>query len=86
MSLPVPLLHAYLSLRDHDGPTHHKRNLALLDAAHILHLLPVPDSALTSSRLLPSSPPPTVHFSSVAHRLLFTNHDASSQRYSSSAV
>lgn len=69
-ALPIPLLLHYRSVRQRSQSTPHERNVALLDAARILHLQPVPESFLARSSLTPSTPPPLVQFSSAAHQQL----------------
>ena len=71
--LPLPLLTHYLARRHRDQPTLHERNVALLQAAHVRQLEPVPAGWATRSGLTPTAPLPTIAFSSAAHRQMLAN-------------
>ena len=71
--LLVQLLHRHRAHRRRTEPTAHERNVAVMEAAHILHLAPVPESFLPLSSLTPSSPLPPILFSASVHQDLLAN-------------
>ena len=71
--LPIPLLNHYLARRHQSTATAHERNVALLEAANIRQLQPVPVAWLACSGLTPNPPPPVIQFSSAAHQQMLTN-------------
>ena len=73
--LPIPLLLQYRAFRQRSRPTDHERNVALLDAARIRHLPPVPAAYVGQTHLSPASPPPAIHFSSADHQAAFSRED-----------
>ena len=74
-SLPISLLYYYHSLRRRPDLVGHERQIALLEAANIRHLSPLPSAAVASNHLSPASPPPPIQFSLPAHQQLLADDD-----------
>jgi len=64
---PLHLLYSYIHSHHRQALSTHEHHVAFMEAAHLRHLLPVPDSFLAQCRLAPSFPPPAVRFTNPAH-------------------
>jgi len=69
-AIPVTLLCAYLHSRRRETRSTHEQHVAFMEAIHIRHLKPIPNTFLPQSRLSPSFPPPAVRFTNPAHTSL----------------
>ena len=66
----VELLYTYIQSRRRPVLSTHEHHVAFMEATHLRHLSPIPDSFLLRCGLSPSYPPPAVRFTSAAHTAL----------------